>query len=74
MRWFIYILFLLPLTGLAQNSQKIGHADWEYIFSQLPEYKKIESEMLFLRIHLQFLRLYQSVNKLGLKGSHPNMI
>ena len=25
--------------------QKIGYADWEYIFSQLPEYKQIESEM-----------------------------
>jgi outer membrane protein len=25
--------------------QKIGHADWEYIFSQLPEFKSIENEL-----------------------------
>ena len=25
--------------------QKIGYADWDYIFSQLPEYKQIDSEL-----------------------------
>lgn len=25
--------------------QKIGYADWDYIFSQLPDYKMIESEL-----------------------------
>jgi outer membrane protein len=33
--------------------QKIGHADWDYIFSQLPEYKKIESELKTFETQLQ---------------------
>lgn len=44
-------LFILILMGCAsfaahaQTAQKIGYADWDYIFSQLPEYKQIEAEM-----------------------------
>jgi outer membrane protein len=36
-----------------QASQKIGHADWEYIFSQLPEYKQIENELKSFESQLQ---------------------
>lgn len=28
-----------------QTAQKIGFADWNYIFSQLPEYKQIDNEL-----------------------------
>lgn len=28
------------------DGQKIGHADWELIFGQLPEYKQIENELM----------------------------
>jgi len=51
--------FLLALTALplqAQTSdppQKIGHADWEYIFSQLPQYKQIENDLRALETQLQ---------------------
>jgi outer membrane protein len=46
-RTFLLVLFLMvSLTGLAQTSDaKIGYADVEYIFSQLPDAKVIESEM-----------------------------
>jgi outer membrane protein len=40
---------LIAIASLCQaqtpTSQKIGHADWEYIFALMPEYKKIESEL-----------------------------
>ena len=47
----VLILFLTLLSAgtFAQTTQpsthvqKIGYADWEYIFSQMPEYKQIES-------------------------------
>lgn len=37
----------------AQVVQKIGHADWEYIFSKLPELKKIEVELVTFEAQLQ---------------------
>jgi outer membrane protein len=37
----------------AETPQKIGHADWDYIFSQLPEYKKIENELKTFETQLQ---------------------
>ena len=50
MRIVLVLLFgFVRLTTLAQTEsnppQKIGHADWEYIFSQLPEYKQIENDL-----------------------------
>lgn len=36
-----------------QLLQKIGHADWDYIFGRLPEYKKIESELKAFEVQLQ---------------------
>lgn len=46
---FVLFLCFLSITAQAQTDanppQKIGHADWEYIFSQLPESKQIENEL-----------------------------
>lgn len=41
------LLVLTALYSKGQNllSQKIGHADWEYIFTRMPEYKQIEKEI-----------------------------
>ncbi len=53
---FVLLLFFATLCVHAQTSQtpqKIGHADWDYIFSQLPEYKKIESELKTFETQLQ---------------------
>src|SRR5688500_10931426 len=36
-----------------QPTQKIGHANWDYIFSQLPEYKKIERDLKTFETQLQ---------------------
>lgn len=48
MRNFL-ILFLIGCASFAAQAQapvqKIGYADWDYIFSQLPEYKQIEAEL-----------------------------
>jgi outer membrane protein len=43
----ILLLGFVALTAQAQTTpaQKIGHADWDYIFSQLPESKQIENEL-----------------------------
>ncbi len=43
----ILLLSFAGLTAQAQTTppQKIGHADWDYIFSQLPESKQIENEL-----------------------------
>src|SRR5258706_12589498 len=43
----ILLLCFAGLTAQAQTTppQKIGHADWEYIFSQMPESKQIENEL-----------------------------
>ena len=42
------------------SGQKIGHADWEYIFSQLPEYQQIANELRSYDAQLQ--------NQLKLRG------
>ena len=40
------LLCIAAILGVnAQAAQKIGYADWEYIFSQMPEFKQIEAEM-----------------------------
>jgi outer membrane protein len=43
-----FLFMLLSLAAFAQpaqpaGNQKVGFADWDYIFSQMPEYKQIES-------------------------------
>ena len=46
MRTLFLLLFCVFAVGAqAQETQKIGYADWEYIFSQLPEFKQIDSEL-----------------------------
>ncbi len=49
------IVVCSAVTALAQTQpvQKIGHADWEYIFGKLPEYKQIESELKTYETQLQ---------------------
>ena len=39
------LLIMATLGASAQTAQKIGYADWEYIFSQMPEFKQIEAEI-----------------------------
>ena len=49
----IILLTLISAVTFAQTTtppqvgtlQKIGYADWDYIFSQMPEYKQVESEV-----------------------------
>jgi outer membrane protein len=46
MRTSFALLFgFVALAAQAQTPQKIGHADWDYIFSQLPDAKQIDGEM-----------------------------
>ena len=44
---FIFLLTLCSAAAFAQTipTQKIGYADWEYIFSQMPEAKTIDNEI-----------------------------
>lgn len=49
---FILLMTVISAGAFAQTTtqtapvvQKIGYADWDYIFSQMPEYKQIESEV-----------------------------
>ncbi len=45
--FFSTVLLALALQANAQQpaTQKIGYADWEYIFSQMPEAKQIDAEL-----------------------------
>lgn len=51
MRTLLSTLFLaMSLAAVAQAqtqpvAQKIGYADWDYIFTQMPEYKQVDSEL-----------------------------
>jgi outer membrane protein len=45
------VTLLIVFTATAQ--QKIGHADWVYIFSQLPEVKQIQVELKSHEVQLQ---------------------
>jgi outer membrane protein len=47
---FVVLLTTLSASAFAQTGtpppvQKIGYADWEYIFTQMPEAKQIDTEM-----------------------------
>jgi outer membrane protein len=57
MRVFLLLLcFLEVCFGYAQTvppGQKIGHADWQYIFSQMPEYRQIENDLRSYEAQLQ---------------------
>ena len=49
----IGLMAAISLHAQTLSEQKIGHADWEYIFSQLPAYKTIESELKSYEAQLQ---------------------
>lgn len=57
MRTLFSILFsVVAFAGLAQTqpvTQKIGYADGDYIFSQMPEFKQIEAELKTYRTQLE---------------------
>jgi len=57
MRTLFSIIFsLVAFAGFAQTqpaAQKIGYADWDYIFSQMPEFKQIDSELKAHRAQLE---------------------
>ncbi|TXH28694.1 MAG: OmpH family outer membrane protein [Cyclobacteriaceae bacterium] len=42
---FVLLFCAATLSANAQETQKIGYADWNYIFSQMPEFKQIENEL-----------------------------
>ena len=44
---FLLVLGGLLFVGYASlaQTQKIGYADWEYIFSQMPEYKQVTTQL-----------------------------
>ena len=43
---FLFLLGFLAFAAQAQTPpQKIGYADWEYIFGQMPDYKQIDTEL-----------------------------
>jgi outer membrane protein len=42
---FLLLFCVVAVSTQAQETQKIGYADWEYIFSQLPEFKQIDNEL-----------------------------
>ena len=47
-RTVLFAIAILATTVAAQAqppAQKIGYADWEYIFSQMPEAKQIDAEL-----------------------------
>lgn len=52
---FVFAFALITAVSMAQTPApiKIGYADVEYIFSQMPEAKKIESELQDLRTQLK---------------------
>jgi outer membrane protein len=52
----ISLIIILPGFAFPQATtpvQKIGHADWEYIFSRMPDYKRIDAELKTFEKHLQ---------------------
>lgn len=40
-----FIIAILAFPSLAQTPQKIGYAETEYIFSQLPEFKQVDVDL-----------------------------
>lgn len=42
---FLLLFCAVAVSTQAQEIQKIGYADWQYIFTQMPEMKQIEAEL-----------------------------
>ena len=57
MRTLLSIIFsAIAFSGFAQEqpvAQKIGYADWDFIFSQMPEFKQIDTELKAHRTQLE---------------------
>jgi outer membrane protein len=49
----VFILTFFTAGAFAQDAQKLGYADWELIFSQMPEAKQVENA---LKVHSDQLR------------------
>ena len=49
----LIVLMAGRIHAQTPSIQKIGHADWEYIFSQLPEFKVLENELKSYETQLQ---------------------
>ena len=47
------VLVTSQIYAQTTSTQKIGHADWEYIFGRLPEFKAIENELKSYEAQLQ---------------------
>ena len=51
MRTLLFLLLMVCALGTqaqaqpTATAQKIGYADWEYIFSQMPQYKQIDNDL-----------------------------
>src|SRR4051812_38791114 len=53
---FSIIFSVVAFGAFAQaqpTAQKIGYADWNYIFSQMPEFKQIDNELKTHRTQLE---------------------
>lgn len=44
---YVFLFAFVAIAAQAQTPapQKIGYAEWEYIFGQMPEYKQIDNEL-----------------------------
>jgi len=51
--FLLMVLMANHIYAQPTSSQKIGHADWEFIFSQLPEFRAIETELKSYETQLQ---------------------
>ncbi|HET9487916.1 MAG TPA: OmpH family outer membrane protein [Chryseosolibacter sp.] len=52
--FLVFTLVTFSLKGQVNAPlQKIGHADWQYIFSRMPEYRQIETELKTFEAQLQ---------------------
>jgi outer membrane protein len=68
-RLFVVLICVQPFLTNGQTnpeSQKIGHADWEYIFSKMPEYKQVENDLRVFEAHLD-AQFKQKTQELELK-------
>jgi len=63
---FLAISTIACMAQSPDPAQKIGHADWEYIFSKMPEYKQIEKDLKGYEAQLQ-TQLKQKSQELEVK-------
>jgi outer membrane protein len=49
----VVMLFCSLIAKSQDTPQKIGHADWQYIFNRMPEYRQIEADLKTFEEQLQ---------------------